>query len=176
MFFKRARELENFCKLIGFSLNSLNTKDLTCVAFDSFNRSGQILIKIKSCHSVFRLLLQKLKLSESVECVWILVVVCEDIWTNLWTFCGLSITICGHFVDFLWTMASDQSPPGRPGFKIRPLKPLAEVPSGRRLMWLTQHDSKYKFKLKKISVIAIQRQTFNAYIRRIHIGDRQADA
>ena len=50
-------------------------------------------------------------------------------------------------------MASVQSPPGCPGFKIRPLKPLAEVPSGRRLMWLSQHDSKYKFKQRKISNI-----------------------
>ena len=51
------------------------------------------------------------------------------------------------FVDYscglFGVMASVQSPPGRPGFKIRPLKPLAEVPSGRRLIWLTRHDSKY---------------------------------
>ena len=46
-------------------------------------------------------------------------------------------------------MASVQSPPGHPGFKIRPLKPLAEIPSGRRLMWLTRHDSKYHFKFIK---------------------------
>ena len=71
------------------------------MALDSFNRSRQKLIKIKSCHSVFRpfsrLFPTFSKLSVSVECVWILVVVCEDIWTNLLIYCGLSITICGQW-------------------------------------------------------------------------------
>ena len=74
------------------------------MALDSFNRSRQRLIKIKSCHSVFRPFIQLFiyflflsKLSVSVECVWILVVVCEDIWTNLLIYCGLSTTICGQW-------------------------------------------------------------------------------
>ena len=40
-------------------------------------------------------------------------------------------------------MDSSKSPPGCPGFKICPLKPLDDVPSGRREMWLTKHDGKH---------------------------------
>ena len=52
------------------------------------------------------------------------------------------------FVDFLYPklvklkMASGLSPPGQPGFKIRPLRPDDEIPSGRRDTWLSRHDRK----------------------------------
>ena len=41
-------------------------------------------------------------------------------------------------------MASDRgmSPPGQPGFHIQPLRPDAEIPSGRRETWLGKHDRK----------------------------------
>ena len=57
------------------------------------------------------------------------------------------------YFDYFVNMASGRSPPGRPGFKIHPLKPLDEVPSGRREMWLTRHDSKHHFKLWKINAV-----------------------
>ena len=44
-------------------------------------------------------------------------------------------------------MAGAESPPGGPGFIIRPLKPDNEVPGGGRQTWLTRHDSKYKHEL-----------------------------
>ena len=52
------------------------------------------------------------------------------------------------FVDFLrlklaeLKMASGLSPPGRPGFKIWPLRPENEIPSGRRLNWPSKYDGK----------------------------------
>ena len=45
-----------------------------------------------------------------------------------------------------------RSPPGRPGFFIRPLKPDKEIPSGRKEYWLTRHDSKHHFKHQKIYI------------------------
>ena len=50
-------------------------------------------------------------------------------------------------------MAGAESPPGRPGFIIRPLKPDNEVPGGGRQTWLTKHDSKYTFKHELLSDI-----------------------
>ena len=50
-------------------------------------------------------------------------------------------------------MASGRSRPGQPGFKIRPLKALDQIPSGRREMWLTKYDSKHHFKLFKINTV-----------------------
>ena len=52
-------------------------------------------------------------------------------------------------------MDSSKSPPGHPGFKIHPLKPLDEVPSGRREMWMTKHDSKHHLNL----IIAVKSNT-----------------
>ena len=48
-------------------------------------------------------------------------------------------------------MDSGSSPSGRPGFKIRPLKSLDEIPSGRRQMWLTKYDSKHHLNLNKLN-------------------------
>ena len=59
-------------------------------------------------------------------------------------------------------MAEGQSPPGRPGFTIQPLKPDKEVPGGGRQFWLTRHDSKHPFKhkIKCISDILSIEYTF----------------
>ena len=46
------------------------------------------------------------------------------------------------FYCYLWTMAGAESPPGRPGFIIQPLKPDNEVPGGGRQTWLKKDDSK----------------------------------
>ena len=48
-------------------------------------------------------------------------------------------------------MDSGSSPPGHPGFKIRPLKSLDEIPSGRRQMWLTKYDSKHHLNLNNLN-------------------------
>ena len=47
-----------------------------------------------------------------------------------------------HLNQSILEMASGLSPPGRPGFKIHPLQPEDEVPSGRRETWLRIHDCK----------------------------------
>ena len=44
--------------------------------------------------------------------------------------------------QFISRMDSAVSPPGQPGFKIWPLRPENEIPSGRRQNWLSRHDCK----------------------------------
>ena len=60
-------------------------------------------------------------------------------------------------------MASDRgmSPPGRPGFQIRPLKPDEEIPSGRREYWLTRHDHKHHFKHKNFKLNTLMNLVIN---------------
>ena len=49
-------------------------------------------------------------------------------------------------------MAGGQSPPGQPGFTIRPLKLDKEIPGGGRQFWLKKDDSKQHFKHKYIYI------------------------
>ena len=58
-------------------------------------------------------------------------------------------------------MASGMSPPGRPGFKIRPLRLDEEIPSGRRDTWLSKHDRKHHFHYFKPK---IKYKMYNIYI------------
>ena len=44
-------------------------------------------------------------------------------------------------------MDSGRSPPGRPGFQIRPLKDEADIPSGRKEIWLGKDDHKINFQV-----------------------------
>ena len=69
-------------------------------------------------------------------------------------------------MNILWhfmRMASGSSPPGRPGFHIRPLKPDKEIPGGGREYWLTRHDSKHHFKHQKFYIRYINKYLSNKY-------------
>ena len=49
-------------------------------------------------------------------------------------------------------MDSGRSPPGQPGFQIRPLRPDAEIPSGRKEIWLGKDDRKNNFQVQKYKI------------------------
>ena len=52
-------------------------------------------------------------------------------------------SFCVSFLwNICWTMAAGQSPPGRPGITIMPLKPDKEVAGWGRQFWLKKDDSK----------------------------------
>ena len=64
-------------------------------------------------------------------------------------------------------MAGGQSPPGQPGFTIRPLKPDNEIPGGGRQYWLKRDDRKcyIKYTLNITSNIQLQKH----YIEQLFI-------
>ena len=78
------------------------------------------------------------------------------IFRHLFQICLNLLNLCGDFCvtfcvlgQLIVRIDSGRSPPGRPGFQIRPLRPDAEIPSGRKETWLGEHDCKNNFQVRK---------------------------